>query len=143
MNVAIRVFVALVAGLIVGVVVAVVGRTGLFDAVAAVEPVGTLWVNGIRMTVIPLVVSLLISGIGSGSPSHVGRLGGRAAIWFLLLVAGSSLFTAVAAPPLLALAPLDADAFMSLRESVPSTDVELPRFRDWVVALVPSNPVAA
>ena len=143
MNVAFRVFVALAAGLIVGVVVAVLGRPALFAAVSVVEPIGTLWVNGIRMTVIPLVVSLLISGIGSGSPSQVGRVGGRAAIWFVLLVACSAVFTAVAAPPLLALAPLDPDAFMSLRESTPSTDVELPPFRDWIVGLIPSNPVAA
>jgi len=143
MNVALRVFVALVAGIIVGVVVAVLGRPAMFAAVAAVEPIGTLWVNGIRMTVIPLVVSLLVSGIGSGSPSQVGKIGGRAAIWFVLLVSGGALFTAIAAPPLLALAPIDPDAFVSLRESAPPTEVELPQFRDWVVGLVPSNPVAA
>ena len=107
MNVAIRVFIALVAGLAAGVVVAALDRPGLLAAVAAVEPIGTLWVKGIRMTVIPLVVSLLISGIGSGSPSQVGRVGGRALLWFALLAVGSSLFTAVAAPPLLALGPMD------------------------------------
>jgi Na+/H+-dicarboxylate symporter len=143
MNVAMRVFVALVAGLILGVVVAVSGQPALFAAVSVVEPIGTLWVNGIRMTVIPLVVSLLISGIGSGSPSHVGRVGGRAALWFVLLVAGCSVFTAVAAPPLIGLAPLDADVFVSLRESTQTPDVELPPFRDWIVGLLPSNPVAA
>jgi Na+/H+-dicarboxylate symporter len=143
MNVALRVFVALVVGLVVGVVVAILDRPSFFAAVTAVEPIGKLWVNGIRMTVIPLVVSLLISGIGSGSPSQVGRVGGRAAMWFVLLVAGTSLFAAVASPPLLALAPLDADAFASLRDSAPSTDVEMPRFGDWIVDLVPNNPVAA
>ena len=143
MNVAMRVFVALLAGLILGVVVAVVGRPTLFTAVSVVEPIGTLWVNGIRMTVIPLVVSLLIRGIGSGSPSQVGRVGGRAAVWFVLLVAGCSVLAAVAAPPLIALAPIDPDAFISLRESTPATDVELPPFRDWIVGLLPSNPVAA
>ena len=143
MNVAMRVFVALLAGLILGVVVAVVGRPTLFTAVSVVEPIGTLWVNGIRMTVIPLVVSRLIRGIGSGSPSQVGRVGGRAAVWFVLLVAGCSVLAAVAAPPLIALAPIDPDAFISLRESTPATDVELPPFRDWIVGLLPSNPVAA
>jgi Na+/H+-dicarboxylate symporter len=143
MNVAFRVFVALAAGLIVGVVVAILGRPALFAAVSVVEPIGTLWVNGIRMTVIPLVVSLLIAGIGSGSPSQVGRVGGRAAVWFVLLVAGCSVFTAVAAPSLMALAPIDSDAFVALSESTPPTGVELPPFRDWIVGLLPSNPVAA
>ncbi len=143
MNVALRVFVALAAGLVVGVVVAILDRPAFFAAVTAVEPIGKLWVNGIRMTVIPLVISLLISGIGSGTPSQVGRVGGRAAIWFVLLVAGSSLLAALTAPTLLALAPLDPEAFASLRESTPSTDIELPPFREWIVGLVPSNPVAA
>jgi Na+/H+-dicarboxylate symporter len=143
MNVALRVFVGLAAGLVVGVVVAILDRPTFFAAVSAVEPIGKLWVNGIRMTVIPLVISLLISGIGSGSPSHVGRVGGRAAIWFVLLVAGSSLLAALTAPTLLALAPLEPEAFASLRESTPSTDIELPPFREWIVGLVPSNPVAA
>ena len=123
MNVAFRVFVALAAGLVVGVVVAILDRQAFFAAVSAVEPIGKLWVNGIRMTVIPLVISLLISGIGSGSPSQVGRVGGRAAMWFVLLVAGTSLFAAVAAPPLLALAPLGADAFAALRDSADGSHV--------------------
>lgn len=63
---ALRVFVALAAGLVVGVAVAILDRPAFFAAVSAVEPIGKLWVNGIRMTVIPLVISLLISGIGSG-----------------------------------------------------------------------------
>jgi Na+/H+-dicarboxylate symporter len=70
-------------------------------------------------------------------------VGGRAAIWFVLLVAGSSLLAALTAPTLLALAPLEPEAFASLRESTPSTDIELPPFREWIVGLVPSNPVAA
>jgi Na+/H+-dicarboxylate symporter len=143
MQLTMRALIALVAGLVVGVVIALVGRPVLFTAVSAVEPIGKLWVNGIRMTVIPLVVSLLISGIASGSPAHAGRIGGRAMVWFVLLVAGGALLTAVAAPPLLALVPLDPESFASLRESTPATAVELPPFRDWVVGLVPANPVQA
>ena len=33
----------------------------------AVAPIGVLWVNAIRMTVIPLVVSLLITGVASAT----------------------------------------------------------------------------
>ncbi|MCP4898953.1 MAG: dicarboxylate/amino acid:cation symporter [bacterium] len=143
MNVTLRVLVALIAGLIAGVIVAAVGRPSLFAVVSVIEPVGTLWVNGIRMTVIPLVVSLLISGIGAGSPSHAGRIGGRAIVWFVVLVAGGALLTAIAAPPLLALAPLDTGAFASLRDATEVTNVELPPFSEWIVGLVPSNPVQA
>jgi proton glutamate symport protein len=143
MNLTTRVLVALIAGLVVGVIFAAIGNPALLAVVAALEPIGTLWVNGIRMTVVPLVVSLLISGIASGPAAHVGRTGGRALVWFVLLVAGGALFTALAAPPLLALAPIDPEAFASLHESVPTTEVELPPFRDWVIGLIPANPIQA
>lgn len=143
MNLTVRVFVALVAGLASGVVIAALAWPVLLAFVEAVEPIGTLWVNGIRMTVIPLVVSLLISGIASGTPSHAGKVGGRALAWFIILVAAGAVFTAIAAPPLLSLAPLDPEAFESLRESAPASEVELPPFRDWIVGLIPSNPIQA
>ena len=54
-----RVVIALVAGLIVGILVARAGNPALSRAVAMLEPVGAIWVNGIRMTVVPLVVCWL------------------------------------------------------------------------------------
>jgi Na+/H+-dicarboxylate symporter len=138
-----RVLTALIVGLAIGVGVSLLETPWMFTAVTAVEPIGALWVNAIRMTVIPLVVSLLITGIASASGASAGRIGGRAFIWFVVLVAGGALFTALAAPPLLSLVDFDASAFASLRASAPTAQVELPPFRDWIVGLIPANPVKA
>ena len=57
------------------------------------RPIGTLWVNAIRMTVIPLVVSLLITGVASaiGPPRRSAGMGARdAASCFVLLLAGTA-----------------------------------------------------
>ena len=62
-----RVLVALGAGLVGGAAVAASGDAHLLHAAAAITPVGVLWVNAIRMTVIPLVVSLLITGVASAA----------------------------------------------------------------------------
>ena len=138
-----RVLLALIAGLIIGVVISLTDVAAFRAFVSVGEPIGVLWVNGIRMTVVPLVVSLLITGVASASPSSTRRVGGSALLWFVVLVAGGAVLTAVAAPPLLSLGQFDSDAFAALRASVSTTQVELPPFREWIVALIPSNPVAA
>jgi Na+/H+-dicarboxylate symporter len=112
-----------------------------------VEPVGTLWVNAIRMTVVPLVVSLLLVAIaGERETRTVAAVGARTIGLFVIMVAAISLFTALAAPPLLTLLHLDPATAESLRaatgETTPAT-VELPPFRDWLVDLVPANPFQA
>ncbi len=138
-----RVLAALGAGLLAGVAISWIQHPTLFAFVAAVEPIGALWVNAIRMTVIPLVVSLLVTSIASGSADSAGKVGGRALVLFVVLVAGGAIFTALVAPPLLGAVRFDADAFASLRVGVATTNVELPPFRDWIVGLIPANPVRA
>ena len=143
MSLTARVLAALLAGLAAGVAIAWSKSPALLSVVSAVEPIGALWVNAIRMTVVPLVVSLLFTGIASSSGHNIGRMGGRAVGWFVGLVAAGALFTAIVAPPLLSLADLDSAAFASLREGTSTAAVELPPFRDWIVNLIPSNPVRA
>jgi Na+/H+-dicarboxylate symporter len=95
------------------------------------------------MTVIPLVVSLLVTGFASTSAGKAAQIGGRTIAIFVALVTFSALVAAVFAPPLLSLASFDAEAFAALRETASTTQVELPPFRDWIVGLIPTNPVRA
>lgn len=122
--------------------------TSAADAVLAVaDPVGTLWVNAIRMTVIPLVVSLLIVGVArSRASADVGRLGGRAVAVFVAMLAGISALTGLLAPPMYRLLRIEPEAAARLRESVAGTATtvpELPGFAAWLTGLVPVNPVKA
>ena len=50
-----RVLIALGAGLLIGTGVSAASDPRLLSAVSFVQPIGTLWVNAIRMTVVPLV----------------------------------------------------------------------------------------
>jgi proton glutamate symport protein len=70
-----RVLIALAAGLAGGTAISAFGGPALFAIVSFVEPMGTLWVNAIRMTVIPLVISLLIVSVASVDVGTVGRIG--------------------------------------------------------------------
>ncbi len=111
------------------------------------EPVGTLWVNAIRMTVIPLVIALLITGIDSlGDLRTVGRMGGWALATFVALLALMALGSALASPLLYSLFRLDADAAGALRAQAAESGASaaaVPPFSSWLTSLIPVNPVAA
>ena len=143
MSVTSRVLLALVSGLAAGMAASAAGSPALLDAISASGAVGTIWVNAIRMTVIPLVVSLLVTGIASTSTSAVGRVGGRALLVFGILVGCASLLAALAAPPLLQTISIDPASVAAIRGGAARTAVELPPFRDWITGLVPVNPVQA
>src|SRR5512147_2874923 len=92
MNENTRVLLALGAGLAGGALIAASGQAGLLRATDAIVPIGTVWINAIRMTVIPLVVSLLITGVAGASDLRaIGRIGGRSLLTFVLLLIGTAI----------------------------------------------------
>jgi Na+/H+-dicarboxylate symporter len=58
---------ALVAGLIAGMLSGRLGEPVHGDALGVASFVGTLWLNALKMTVIPLVVAVLIVGIAKSA----------------------------------------------------------------------------
>jgi Na+/H+-dicarboxylate symporter len=142
-----RAVVALVLGLVLGILVRASGSAALGAVAAAVQPLGTLWVNAVRMTLVPLVVSLLITAV-TGAPDLrlVGRMGARALALFLALLAGAALLAALVLPPLFARMPLSAGAAAALRASTGAAAQpagEVPTLAGWITSLVPVNPVQA
>ena len=86
MNESARVLVALVLALVLGAAVAASGNATLLNAANLVAPIGTLWVNAIRMTIIPLIVSLLVTGVASASDiKAIGRIGRKTLLIFVML----------------------------------------------------------
>lgn len=143
-----RVLLGLVLGLLVGIGLSFYeGDAAIASLIPAlVEPVGAMWVNAIRMTVVPLVVALLIVTIAGDEGSGAATLGARTIGLFAVMVFAGCVLTALLAPPLLALIQIDPATAEALRATTASADitaVELPPFRDWLVDLVPSNPLRA
>ena len=136
---------ALGLGFAVGAVASAVNPPTAAVLLAVADPVGTLWVNGIRMTVIPLVVSLLITGVGSiDDVRSVGRLGGRALALFAAILCGAATFTALVAPWLFSFLHVNPVAAAALRERMALSGgvlPELPTFTTWLTSLVPINPI--
>ena len=104
-----RVLVALAVAIASGVAIAASGIPTLVRAADFITPIGTLWVNAIRMTVIPLVVSLLVVGVASASDvKSIGRIGGRTLLVFLFLLVGTAIVVMPLAPMLFRMLPQQA-----------------------------------
>jgi len=144
------VLVALGAGLAAGAAIAASGSASLLRAVDLVAPVGVLWVNAIRMTVIPLIVSLLVTGVASAADLRaIGRLGGRTLAVFVLLIAGMAALAMPLAVAAFRLLPRDFAARPALPPGAVEAAGELSAgsastgFAAWLPSLLPTNPVAA
>jgi Na+/H+-dicarboxylate symporter len=144
-----RVLLALVVALAAGAAIAAWGDARGLAFADALAPIGTVWINGIRMTVIPLVVSLLVTAVASASDLRsIGRLGGRTVVVFLLLLTLVAV-TFMAVVPLLfdrALAGLPRPA---LPEGATAAASEIAASGQsagtvaWLVSLLPPNPIGA
>ena len=147
MPLTLQVLLALLAGLGLGL-----GLSGSDSAFAqgvlgTLGPVGTLWINAIRMTVIPLVTATLIVGVGSAPDARaVGRLGARALVIFVIVLAAASAVGVVMGAWLLGAFSFDAAAVDAMRASASSAvagSASVPTLSDWLIGLVPVNPVKA
>lgn len=151
MSLTFQVLLALAAGFAVGLPLSRLDGPLADGVLALLGPVGTIFVNAIRMTVIPLVVSSLIVGVtGAPDPRAVGRIGVRALAIFVALVSVAAAFGVLIGAPLLALLPLDPTSIEALRAGAAGAGAtaaegakSIPGFGEWLVALVPANPVKA
>jgi len=142
-----RVLVGLVAGFLAGLAVAGGFVPGGATIVAVLAPVGTIFINLIRMTVLPLVASMLIASVGSLAASgRLARVGVRAAVLAVALVTIVAAITVAIAAPALSAIRIDHDAAMALRPPPSPADAVAsgaPSISQWFVDLVPQNVVKA
>lgn len=147
MSQATRILLALLAGLLLGIASAAAHGGWTDMAVGVAEPVGGLWLDALRMTIVPLIVSLLITGIAaSAEAARASRLAGRAIILFMVVLWISAIIAAFLTPLLLSLWPIPGESAAALKSALSaSTDKvgEIPTFAQFVRSIIPTNPLAA
>ena len=150
MSLTTRVLIGLVAGFLLGLALAGSPSSSAATIIAVLAPVGTIFINLIRMTVIPLVVSMLVASVGSMAASGaLGRIGARAAGLAVGMLAVTSVATVIVAPPILARIHIDQAAAMALRSSGASEATAVvapagtPALAQWFIDLVPQNVIKA
>lgn len=137
---------SLLAGLLLGAGLNLIEPKFALILAEWVEPIGALWINAIRMTVIPLLMALLLTAIADQNSDGMANLGFKTIGLFALLICASSLYTFIFAPPLIAMLNIDPQASAALLAKTSAADASnspLPPFSDWLESLIPANPVAA
>jgi Na+/H+-dicarboxylate symporter len=140
---------SLVLGLAAGAAAALLGDGLREPALRAAAMVGGLWLNALQMTVIPLIVALLVTGIAQGAEAlRAGRVAARSVMWFVIACTASAVFGMLTMPFLLGKFPLPDDAIQALQTGLAALDpgaaaVAAPTVADFFRGIIPSNVVAA
>lgn len=146
-SLSVQVLIALALGVAVGAAAAAYGGGSATGVVEGVEALGGLWLNALRMTVVPLIFAVLVSGIAQVSDAAAtGRLAVRAVVWFLVLLLLSAVTSVLLVNGVLAAWPVSEAASAALRAGAqaPAADIATaPDFVAWVKSLAPSNPIKA
>lgn len=109
---------------------------------AWIAPIGTIWTRALQLTVIPLVVTLLYTGVSTGG-SGLGSLGIRGMAFFLASLLIVATLTLLVAPTILGFVAIDPEIAAQLGAASTAPSGEIPGFREWLVGLVPNNLFAA
>jgi Na+/H+-dicarboxylate symporter len=131
-----------VAGIALGLVLRAVGSPNLLAAAAALHPMGQLWLNALRMTLVPLVFCVMAGGIGQvARAAAAGRLIGLTLGLFFILLLGASVLGAFLALGMMKFWPVVplGKALLKSAAAMPAT----PDFISQIVSFIPVNPVAA
>ena len=142
-----RVLIALVLGLAAGAACGAMGNAGLTATAGIIEAVGGLWLNLLRMTIVPLVFCLLVTGIVSvADAAATGKLATRAVLLFSMGMLIAAVYGTVGSQGMLALWPVNPAAAAALRAGAGGVDLaQIPAASlvDWLKSLAPSNPIQA
>jgi Na+/H+-dicarboxylate symporter len=146
-SLSVRVMIALALGLTLGALAAAFGGAGVKRAIELIEAVGTLWLNSLRMTVVPLIFAVMVTGIaGVADAAATGRLAVRALVLIAVLMTVSAVFALGFAQVFYAVWPVAGPGVAALRAgavAAPEVAKAAPTFVGFVTGLAPGNVLEA
>jgi Na+/H+-dicarboxylate symporter len=135
----IAIAIGLVLGLIVGLGAAATGSDWLYIIAKGSAPFGLIFMNAIKMVVIPLIVTVVFSSIARlGDPRKLGRIGGLTLVYYWV-----TLIPAIIIGMLTMKFGLRFAADIEMPQTVATDVPALQGIVDFIVTLVPANPFAA
>lgn len=140
---------ALLAGLLAGAGSSRLGDWLREPALQIAATTGGIWLDALKMTVIPLIVALLVTAIAQGAEAvRAGRVAGKSVLWFVIVCTISAMFGAAAMSLLVDLFPLPQGAASALQASLATLDPSItaapvPKVADFFRSVIPPNIFAA
>jgi Na+/H+-dicarboxylate symporter len=146
MSQATRILLALVVGLGGGITLAATTPGAVEGTIAVAQPIGSAWLHALQMTIVPLVVSLLITGVAAtAEAAQAGRLAGRAIALYVSLLFLSALAAALLTPLFLEIVPLPRESAAALRAAMIGAETipAVPPLGQFLADVIPANIVKA
>lgn len=141
-----RILLALVVGLVGGIILAAIAPAAVEPTASVAQPIGQTWLNALQMTIVPLVFSLLVTGVAAtAEAAQAGRLAGRAVLLYVMVMFGSALAAGLLTPVFLEIAPLPAGSGAALRQALTGVapNPPVPPLGEFFAGIVPNNVVRA
>ena len=136
-----RSLIGLALGLGAGLALQAAHATSLITVAKALKPIGTLWLAGLQMTLVPLIFALVTTGVAEWAGRGGGRtLGFAFGLFAALATAGALGASALMTAGLSLWAPV---AHVGGGAVVAAPPGGIPSLGEQLVALVPTNPVGA
>ena len=143
----IRILAGLILGLILGGLSPHLPTAVADQLVTVSQALGGIWLDALRMTIIPLVFSLLIVGVAQAAGAvKGGGLPGRSLLTFAVMLLASTTIAAIATPALLDIWPAPKAAAEALRASAHGLGSQVPAsppMTEMLKSFIPANPVKA
>ncbi len=128
----------LVGGLLLGL--ALHGSTAMQQLLSITTPLGALWLRALQMTIVPLVVSLLFTGIvQTVAAASAGAMARRSLGLFAMVLVLGGAMSAIVMPLALNIWPVPSGAAAALASAGPQSTGRVPGLADFLQSLVPSN----
>ena len=134
-------FAALIAGFVIG---SLLRGTAAEEAVLAVAgPAGTLWLRALQLTILPLVIGLVYTGISQTlAAAGGGTMARRAVMLFCVILLASGTMSALLSTGLLGIFPIPASAAAALSGGAGDAG-KVPGVAEILSAMMPDNIFAA
>ncbi len=134
-------FAALVLGFVAGTLLR--GTTAEASVLAIAQPAGTLWLRALQLTILPLVIGLVYTGISQTlAAAGGGKTARRAVTLFCLILIGSGTMSALLSTTLLGVFPIPASAVAALSGGAADAGT-VPGTAQILFAMMPDNIFAA
>lgn len=131
-------FLALLLGFVIGTVFR--GQAWFAPVEAVAGELGSLWLKLLQLTILPLVIGLVVTGISQTlAAAGGGRLARRAVLMFVAVLLFAGTMSAILVPVLLELFPIPAGAVAALSGGGATDPGKVPGFAEILEAMVPSN----
>ncbi len=131
-------------GLALGIILGTMAHNGtapwIADLLPYIDPIGRIWMNALRVAVVPLTVCLLVVGVCSlPKGSTLGAWGARTIGWFVGLLVAGAVFSVAATQSYFAFNKPAKVELPPLSSPIAVNEVS----ENWVDDILPSNAIAA